>query len=197
PQICGIEVSGSICTGMPGFWGGGVNMNDRHSPTPGSVSGGNSGREIVDYTFNSSRTYWAIYRGIQYTDSNGDEHAYFWWDKIWSTAYSFSSNSFVNPAGGDQKPGGGGGNGGGGSKGPAASPSKGYWARFVECMNDFRFDNLVRDIGRSLGHPGIGDLAADLTITGTVAAVANQGLNLTSLGRYPRGGISGTPAGSP
>jgi len=197
PQICGVEVSGSICTGMPGFWGGGVNMNDRRSPTPGSVSGGNSGREIIDYTFNASRTYWAIYRGIQYTDGNGDEHAYFWWDKIWSTAYSFGSSSMVNPAGGggDPKIGGG---GGGGGKGPATGTGtgKGYWGRFIECMNDNRFDNLIRDIGKSLGYPGAGDFAASLTITGTIAAVANQGLNLTSLGKYPRGGIGG-PAGSP
>jgi hypothetical protein len=53
-------------------------------------------------------------------------------------------------------------------------------------MHDFRFDNLIREIGKSMGYPGVGDFAADLTITGTVAALANQGINLTSLGRYPR-----------
>ena len=63
-------------------------------------------------------------------------------------------------------------------------------------MNDYRFDNLVRDIGTSAGSPTAGEVAAGMTITGTVLAAANQGLNLTSLGRYPRGGIKG-PAGSP
>jgi hypothetical protein len=59
-----------------------------------------------------------------------------------------------------------------------------------------RFDNLVRHIGNSMGMPAAGEFAADLTVTGTVAAVANQGLNLTSLGKYPRQGVGG-PAGSP
>lgn len=63
-------------------------------------------------------------------------------------------------------------------------------------MNQYRFDNLLRDIGKSAGYPGVGEFAADLTVTGTVAAAVNQGLNLTRLGRYPRGGIKG-PAGSP
>lgn len=76
------------------------------------------------------------------------------------------------------------------------SSSKGYWARFWDCMNDNRFDNLLRDIERSAGHPGLGEFAGDLTVTGTVVAAVNQGLNLTSLGKYPRGGIA-EPAGSP
>jgi RHS repeat-associated protein len=68
--------------------------------------------------------------------------------------------------------------------------------RFVNCMNDFRFDNLLRDIGKSAGHPQFGEVAGDLSVTGTVLAAANQLLNLTPLGKYPRGGIKG-PAGSP
>jgi hypothetical protein len=79
---------------------------------------------------------------------------------------------------------------------PTPKPGKGYWARFLECLNDNRLDNVIRDIGQSTGHPDIGDFAADLTVTGTIAAIANQGLNLTSLGKYPRQGIGG-PAGSP
>src|SRR6185369_16746654 len=36
PVVCGVEVSGSICTGMPGFWGGGFNVNSHTSLVGGS-----------------------------------------------------------------------------------------------------------------------------------------------------------------
>ena len=41
PGLCGVEFSGSVCTGMPGFWGGGFNVNDRRSIL------NPSGREII------------------------------------------------------------------------------------------------------------------------------------------------------
>jgi hypothetical protein len=78
---------------------------------------------------------------------------------------------------------------------------KGYWDRFLECMNDYRFDNLIRDIGTSAGHPSVGEFAADLSITGTVVSLINFGLNATKLGSKPRGGLGGvgkaTHAGDP
>jgi hypothetical protein len=58
-------------------------------------------------------------------------------------------------------------------------------------MNDYRLDNVLREVGTSLGYPGVGEFAADLTIVGTVAALGNQALNLSPLGKYPRGGIKG------
>lgn len=63
-------------------------------------------------------------------------------------------------------------------------------------MNEYRLDNVIREIGKSAGHPEIGDFVADLTVAATVAAAANEALNTTRLGRYPRGSMAG-PAGSP
>ena len=121
PGVCPPEMSGPECLSSWNPIGGGpINPFDRRSPTPTSVSGGSSGREIIDFTFNASRTYWAIFRGVQYTDANGDEHAYFWWEKIWSTAYSFATSTTFNSTG--RVHGGGGGSGGGGGGG-GKSPS--------------------------------------------------------------------------
>ena len=61
-----------------------------------------------------------------------------------------------------------------------------------------RLDNAIRDGGNAVGHPKIGDFVAGLTVVGSLAALGNTALNLTSLGRYPRGGLGGaSPAGSP
>ena len=122
-QLCGVEFGAGQCIGQ-GFWGGGFNVNDRKSSIPTFVSGGNSGREIIDISFNASRTFWAVYRGIQYTDANGDEHAYFWWEKIWSTVYLFGGNPLFNPTGGDPRVQIGGGSSGGSKppKTPAPTP---------------------------------------------------------------------------
>jgi hypothetical protein len=65
---------------------------------------------------------------------------------------------------------------------PTPKPGKGYWARFLEYLNDNRLDNVIRDIGRSTGHPDVGDFAADLTVTGTIAAVAKSGPESNQLG---------------
>jgi hypothetical protein len=56
PQVCPPEVSGPECLASWGG-GGGFNMNDRQSPTPISVSGGNSGLQTI-----GNRTFtWSIY----------------------------------------------------------------------------------------------------------------------------------------
>lgn len=55
-------------------------------------------------------------------------------------------------------------------------------------------DNAIRDAGNAVGHPKIGDFVAGLTVSGSLAALGNTSLNLTSLGRYPRGGLGGASA---
>lgn len=82
----------------------------------------------------------------------------------------------------------------------AKKPS--YAARLAacckRCLDGARLDNTLRDLGKSVGHPKIGEFAADLTVAGTIAAIGNTALNLTSLGRYPRGGLGGaSAAGNP
>lgn len=74
--------------------------------------------------------------------------------------------------------------------------NRSYTACVAKCLKDFRFDNLVRYVGESAGFPRVAEYASELTVTGTAISLVNQALNLTSLGRYPRGG-PGRPAGSP
>jgi RHS repeat-associated protein len=99
----------------------------------------------------------------------------------------------------------GGGKGGGGTdqkpqnpKNPANNSKKSYGARVAaccaRCINATRLDNVIRDAGNSVGHPKIGEFVAGLTIIGSLASLGNTALNLTSLGRYPRGGLGGASA---
>jgi RHS repeat-associated protein len=97
-----------------------------------------------------------------------------------------------------------GGKGGGGTdqpqnpKNPANNSKKSYGARVAaccaRCVNTTRLDNVIRDAGDSVGHPKVGEFVAGLTIIGSLAALGNTTLNLTSLGRYPRGGLGGASA---
>ena len=71
-------------------------------------------------------------------------------------------------------------------------------ACYARCLTKNRQDNVIREVGNAAGYPRVGEFAAQLTIAGTAAATVNQALNLTSLGRYPRGGVGGgSRAGMP
>jgi RHS repeat-associated protein len=77
---------------------------------------------------------------------------------------------------------------------PNQQCNRSYSACVARCVNDFRFDNVVRYAGESAGYPGVGDFAGDLTTTATAFSLLNNGLNLT-FGTYPRSSPAG-PAGS-
>ena len=107
PNVCPAELSGPECMGT-GFWGGGVNLNDRRSPLPGQ----NSGRDIIAFSFNSDVMFWAAFHAVQYTDSNGDEHVYFWWEKAWNSYHLLTRDLMSGLMQSDPRVGGGGGPGG-------------------------------------------------------------------------------------
>ncbi len=78
-----------------GGWGGGFNMNDRRP-----IDGESTGRQIIEFRFNGSRVLWAFFKGEQWTDKDGNEHATFWWEKVWSTFTFFGEREFnelINP----------------------------------------------------------------------------------------------------
>jgi RHS repeat-associated protein len=105
---------------------------------------------------------------------------------------------FINIGGGPTSSGGGvpvvG--GGGGISGGNVTPTKcslsvsELASCIAKCMNDARVDKLAKTVGDSTGIPYAGDFLQGLTWVGTGAAIGNQVLNATSLGRYPR-----SPAG--
>jgi RHS repeat-associated protein len=75
--------------------------------------------------------------------------------------------------------------------------NRSYFKCVASCFRTYRFDNFVKWVADGIGLPSVvGEYASELTITGTLLSLGNQGLNLTSLGRYPRGG-PGRAAGSP
>ena len=86
--------------------------------------------------------------------------------------------------------GGGGGIGGTGSQNPNSSTRAAKVATCcARCFRAGRLDNVIRDFGKATGHSTIGEFVAGLTVSGTIAAIGNEALNLTSLGMKPRGGL--------
>ena len=73
--------------------------------------------------------------------------------------------------------------------------NRGYGARYRKCLEEYRLDNVIRDVGKSRGHPKVGDFLAGMTVLGTISSLANVGMNSTRLGVYPRASAAG-PAGT-
>ena len=67
-------MSGPECMGT-GFWGGGGNINDRHSIL------NPSGREIIALNFNTDVRFVAIFQAREWDDAQGNSHITFWWEK--------------------------------------------------------------------------------------------------------------------
>jgi len=61
----------------------------------------------------------------------------------------------------------------------------------IRCMNDNRVDKIAKSVGESTGIPHAGFFLQGLTWIGTGAAIGNQTLNSTSLGKYPRSPLGG------
>jgi RHS repeat-associated protein len=74
PNVCPPEMSGPECMGT-GFWGGGGNINDRHSIL------NPSGREIIALNFNTDVRFVALFQAREWDDAQGNSHITFWWEK--------------------------------------------------------------------------------------------------------------------
>jgi RHS repeat-associated protein len=97
--------------------------------------------------------------------------------------------------GGSETPGDVGAGGGGPQNPPTKKPTQSTAAKVSaccgRCFNQGRLDNVIKDVGKAAGHPGIGEFVASLTVIGSVAAIGNEALNLTSLGSKARSGLGG------
>ena len=170
-SVCGIEQNWEQCVGsgyFGGFAGTGVDPNRRLSPTPG----GTSGQQTIMQNFLSDTRYWARWRWIQYTDSDGEEHTYGWWEKIImssniSTSFEGIRDVFVR-----------------GAKEIINNERK-----FIRCFQNERFSTDISELTKGTRVHGVATFLAESAEFLPTASVAldTKAITLKAI----RGGISG------